>query len=259
MSQNSLPVRRFLHQIHLQRGLVLGVIILSALLAFEIFNYSTTEYALTDLLGDMRFFGLHWSTILSIAFCGIDFAGIARLFTPSLSPQPGSSGPHETWYLFGAWLLAASMNAMLTWWGVSLAVLGHETLGNAMIGRTTLLRVVPIFVALMVWLIRILIIGTFSVAGENLFSAGAPSNRTSYRPAPPAYGSRPALPQNSAQTQFNRKINASGSGFARQPLPSNHPDAPEPPEPTYHPLSAMTSRFDKISETRHNSTPARRF
>ncbi len=143
---------------------------MSALLAFEIFNYSTTEYALTDLLGDMRFAGLHWSTILSIAFCGIDFAGIARLFTPCNPHRLERQDPHETWYLFGAWLLAASMNAMLTWWGVSLAVLGHETLGNAMIGRTTLLRVVPIFVALMVWLIRILIIGTFSVAGDDLFS-----------------------------------------------------------------------------------------
>ena len=179
MSQYPSSVSRLFRQIHLQRNLVFGVIIMSALLAFETFNYSTTEYALTDLLGDMRFAGLHWATILSIAFCGIDFAGIARLFTPSQSPQAGTPGSHETWYLFGAWLLAASMNAMLTWWGVSLAVLGHETLGNAMLGRTTLLRVVPIFVALMVWLIRILIIGTYSVAGEDLFSQRASIERPS--------------------------------------------------------------------------------
>ena len=259
MSQNSLPVRRLWRQLHLQRGVVFGVIIMSALLAFEIFNYSTTEYALTDLLGDLRFAGLHWSTILSIAFCGIDFAGIARLLTPSLSPQARASSPNETWYLFGAWLLAASMNAMLTWWGVSLAVLGHETLGNAMIGRTTLLRVVPIFVALMVWLIRILIIGTFSVAGENLFSQNAQANNTYYKPARPGYGNRPALPQNSAQAQFKRSMSASGSGFGRRPTPSNSPEAEEQPEPTYHPLSAMTSRIDKIAETRQNSTPSCRF
>ena len=264
MSQNSLPVKRLFRQLHLQRGLVFGVIIMSALLAFEIFNYSTTEYALTDLLGDLRFAGLHWSTILSIAFCGIDFAGIARLFTPSLSPQSGASGPQETWYLFGAWLLAASMNAMLTWWGVSLAVLGHETLGNAMIGRTTLLRVVPIFVALMVWLIRVLIIGTFSVAGENLFAQGAQQNNTYYKPVRPGYGggnNRPALPQNSTQAQFNRSMSAMGStAFGRKPLPPNRQEtADEPPEPTYHPLSAMTSRIDKIAETRKNSPPPRRF
>ena len=38
-------------RIRLQRGLAFGVIIISALLAFEIFNYSTTEFALADLRG----------------------------------------------------------------------------------------------------------------------------------------------------------------------------------------------------------------
>jgi len=37
----------------------------------------------------------------------------ARLFTP----EQGRDEPAEVWYLFGAWLLAAAMNAILTWWG----------------------------------------------------------------------------------------------------------------------------------------------
>ena len=152
--------------IRLRRGLAFGAIIIGALLAFEVFNYSTTDFALHDLLGDLSFLDLRWSTILALAFCGIDFAGIARIFTP----EEGADEPAEVWYLFGAWLLAATMNAMLTWWGVSIAILGHETLGNAVVDRATLLEVVPIFVAVMVWLSRVLIIGTFSVAGERLFS-----------------------------------------------------------------------------------------
>ncbi len=56
------------------RGLIFGVIIIAALLAFEAFNYSTTDYALRDLLGDLKFLGVHWATILTVAFCGIDFA-----------------------------------------------------------------------------------------------------------------------------------------------------------------------------------------
>src|SRR3989304_5261651 len=115
--------RRF----HLSRGLVFGVLIIGALLAFEIFNYSTTEFALNDLLGKLSFGGVAWATILAIAFCGIDFAGIARLFTP----QRGADEPKEVWYLFGAWLLAATMNALLTWWGVSIAILNHQTNGDA--------------------------------------------------------------------------------------------------------------------------------
>jgi hypothetical protein len=103
----------------LQNGGRLTYLILAVALAgFEMFNFSTTQYALGDLLGNLKFFGIQWATILAIAFCGIDFAGIGRLFLPD---NEGSSG-QETWYLFGAWLLAATMNALLTWWGVSMAL-----------------------------------------------------------------------------------------------------------------------------------------
>jgi len=155
-----------LQRIHFRRGLAFGVIIIGALIAFEMFNYSTTEYALTDLLGGLKFLGLPWATILAIAFCGIDFAGIARLITP----EEGTGKSLEVWYLFGAWLLAATMNAMLTWWGVSLAIANHSTLGNAVVERQTLLHVVPVFVAVLVWLIRVLIIGTYSTAGTRLLT-----------------------------------------------------------------------------------------
>lgn len=161
---NTIPI--FSNRIKVQRGLIFGLLIVTALMAFELFNYSTTDFALRDLLGDLRFLGVRWATILSIAFCGIDFAGIARLFTP----EQGADEPTEVWYLFGAWMLAAVMNAMLTWWGVSIAILSHDTLGNAVVARATLLKVVPIFVAVMVWLIRVLIIGTISMAGDRLFS-----------------------------------------------------------------------------------------
>ena len=36
-------------------GLVLGMILFIALVAFETFNYSTTQYALSDLLGNLHF------------------------------------------------------------------------------------------------------------------------------------------------------------------------------------------------------------
>jgi hypothetical protein len=187
MKKPDVPYRNFgslLKRAGLQRGMLFGVLIITALLAFEVFNYSTTQYALSDLLGGLRFAGVSWATILSIAFCGIDFSGIARLFTP----EEGGDEPAEVWYLFGAWMLAATMNAMLTWWGVSLAILNHQTLGNAVVDRQTLLRIVPIFVAIMVWLIRVLIIGTFSIAGERLFSmdSGHPAASTRQSARPPA-------------------------------------------------------------------------
>jgi hypothetical protein len=150
----------------IRRGMAWGVIIIGALLAFEMFNYSTTQFALHDVLGDLKFAGIRWATILALAFCGIDFAGIARLFTP----EQGRDERTEVWYLFGAWILAAAMNATLTWWGVAVAIASHPNLSSEVISATTLTKVVPVFVALMVLLIRVLIIGTFSVKGGKLFS-----------------------------------------------------------------------------------------
>jgi hypothetical protein len=260
---NSIP---FLSsRVKLQRGLVFGLLIVTALLAFELFNYSTTDFALSDLLGDLKFVGVRWATILSIAFCGIDFAGIARLFTP----EQGTDEPAEVWYLFGAWMLAAVMNAMLTWWGVSIAILNHETLGNAVVARETLLRIVPIFVAVMVWLIRVLIIGTISLAGDRLFSQAEVrrvSPRTSRRISsgsnrPLNTGqsrSRAIRPLTSERSPLKRRgVNA--SSYRPSPKPESQygrgleDNSQEPEynsiEPIYTPVS-MTGSRDRTRQAR---------
>ena len=155
-----------LSRLRIHRGLTVGALIVAALVAFEAFNFGTTEFALTDLLGSVQFAGLPWATILALAFCGIDFAGLVRLFTPSGSTHD----PAEVWYLIGAWFLAATMNATLTWWGVSVALLSHQSLGGAILGADTLQKAAPVFVALLVWLVRVLIIGTLSMSGRRIFA-----------------------------------------------------------------------------------------
>lgn len=202
------------HRINQQRGLIFGILIVTALLAFELFNYGTTDYALSDLLGGLEFMGIRWATILAIAFCGIDFAGIARLFTP----EEGADEPAEVWYLFAAWLLAATMNAMLTWWGVSLAILNHETLGNALVERSTMVRVVPIFVAVMVWLIRVLMIGTFSVAGERLFTQAERSQLKGIMRRRPLHNQQ--LPMNSEPVI--RRPSVATATFSPAPKPGSN-------------------------------------
>jgi hypothetical protein len=257
MSANSFSGQNFgvvFSRIRLQRGMAFGIIILSALLAFEIFNFSTTEYALQDLLGNLTFLGVSWATILAIAFCGVDFAGIARLHTP----EAGNGQPSETWYLFGAWLLAATMNAMLTWWGVSLAIVNHSTLGNAVIDRQTLLRVVPIFVAVLVWLIRVLIIGTYSQAGTRLLTQrefrSSSNSRSGYQINPgtqyannrslgtPSHGN--AVSSN-AFRQAQRSANQiqNDPGYSRQ-------------EPVYTPVQAAPAGRNPVANPpNQNQTP----
>jgi hypothetical protein len=232
MSTNSYSGKDFgvlFNRIRLQRGLAFGIIILSALIAFELFNYSTTEYALTDLLGNLSFLGISWATILAIAFCGIDFAGIARLHTP----EAGYGQAGETWYLFGAWLLAATMNAMLTWWGVSLAIVNNSSIGNSVIDQQTLIRVVPIFVAVLVWLIRVLIIGTYSLAGNRLLTQRdfrSPGTNKGYNNAK-------SLPQNSGRSlgmpANGNTINASPYRSANGQGNSTYSNTSARQDPTY--------------------------
>jgi hypothetical protein len=237
------------HNREINRGAAFGTIIIGALLAFEIFNFSATQHALQDMLGTLSFGGFKWATILAIAFCGIDFAGIARIFTP----EQGRDEPAEVYYLFGAWLLAAGFNAILIWWSVSVAIANNGGIqGTTSISGQALAQGVPIFVAAMVWLIRVLIIGTISLAGDRLFTTAASHQsyqaRQSYNNNPqprPSYQSqsyqRPVnQPSNQPilrpASQINRPVNSNNFRPAPKPV-SSQQSSFIPPEPTYHPVS----------------------
>ena len=218
-----------------KRGLIFGLIILCALLAFEVFNYSSTLFALTDILGALSFGPLRWATMLAFAFCAIDFAGIARIFTP----EQGRDEPAEVWYLFAAWFLAAAFNATLTWWGVSVAILQHNAAGGVLLGATAMTKVVPIFVAAMVLLIRVLLINTFSIAGERIFSLA--DHRT------PRYQSQPAFRNTNVES-----LRTPSQSYPR-PAPKPTPAASSRPlynEPTYHPVGMSAQEYGDNSNVR---------
>jgi hypothetical protein len=230
----NLSVSRAWDSLIRRRGNAFGYMIFGALIAFELFNFSTTKFALQDVLGNITFIGLEWATILAIAFCGIDFAGIARIFTP----EQGRDEPAEVWYLFGAWLLAAAMNAMLTWWGVSVAIQGRQAAGTAVISSAAMTKIVPVFVAVMIWVIRVLIIGTFSVAGEGLFQHQTSSRRQTATTSQP----RPALTRPATTTTAAVRPASSLPSYR-----SSAPPRPSPrPEPTYHntPMSARSADYE---------------
>ncbi len=136
-------------------SLYMAVIIL-ALAAFEFFNFSATDFALRDILGNQGSGLLTWSTILALAFCGMDIAGIAKILA---SPKE-DTGERSGWYLLGAWVLAAAMNAGLTWWGISVAIYNQPAHAVMIMDPMTYVTVIPVLVAVMVWMIRVLIIGT---------------------------------------------------------------------------------------------------
>ena len=231
--RNNRGISSMLKGLTVKRGFAWGIIIICALVAFEVFNYSTTQFALNDVLGNLTFAGISWATILAVAFCGIDFAGIARLFTP----EQGREEPAEVWYLFGAWILAAAMNAGLTWWGVSVAIVSHTSLSSEVMSTATLTKVVPVFVAIMVLLIRVLIIGTFSVKGEKLFSQ-ADSRSSSPRPVLQSAGALTPRPLPATLSPFRPATKVARSE-------SNYPRS----EPTYHNMSLQTKSVREAEYT----------
>jgi hypothetical protein len=151
-----------------------GFLLAAALLAFEIFNFKATQFALADLLGGVSFVGIRWATILAIAFCAIDVAGLLWFFT--LGESRGNS--LEAWYLIGAWLLGATMNAFMAWWAVSVTLVNYGST-SGFLGQLSLLDTLPIVVAAMVWLTRIMFIGALSATAGYLFAPSAPSGTPS--------------------------------------------------------------------------------
>jgi hypothetical protein len=218
-----------------KRGLIFGGIILLALMAFEVFNFSSTLFALSDILGNLSFGPVTWASILALAFCAIDFAGIARIFTP----EQGRDEPAEVWYLFAAWFLAAAFNATLTWWGVSVAILQHNAQGGVLLGQENMTRLVPIFVSAMVLLIRVLLINTFSIAGERIFTM-ADQNRYAQSQYKPAYRTE------------NESYRTPATSYPR-PAPKPTPAASTRPlytEPTYHPVGMNAQEYSENNSVR---------
>ncbi len=217
------------------RKLIIGLILLVALIAFELFNFDTTQYALRSLLGDVRFLGIMWATILAVAFCAIDFAGLTRLFTP----ERGREEPREVWYLMGAWLLGATMNAVMTWWAVSLTLLNHP-FGNEVLSREQLLRYVPIFVAVLVWLTRILFIGALTVTGEQFLGQQRSKKRKSSSNSSGSQ-TRTAVPKRAASQQ--RPMPRQSAPKRSAPVPKQSAPVPKQSTPVQRsaPMQSVSS------------------
>jgi len=131
------------------------LIVLGALIALEVFGYSATLFALEDILGGHGAESFSWPIILSCAFCVMDAVGVAKLLSTQ-KPEDKDSG---RWYLFGAWAAAAGMNAVLTWWGISAKVYSQPVPAVMLIDPMIYVAVVPVLVSVMVWIIRMLMIG----------------------------------------------------------------------------------------------------
>lgn len=150
----------------------------------------------------------------------------------------------------GAWLLGATMNAVMTWWAVSLTLLNHQ-LGNEILDREQLLRIVPIFVALLVWLTRILFIGSLTVAGETMFDfhGEEAENQLQVRPQPAVKPQ--ALPVASTTQPVTARPNNTRPA-APPPQPANRPRVTTPAASFSAPSEVTSSAPQLTQPTRPN-------
>jgi hypothetical protein len=129
---------------------------------------------------------------------------------------------------------------------------------------------VPIFVAAMVWLVRVLIIGTFSVAGERLFSlaenhASQPAYRNqpaqsyaqhSYNPAPKPQSQPYQQPYRAPQTN---NLGSAQASFRPAPKPTpTYNNERSTVEPTYHPVGMSASSMERGERNNNSNSSLRR-
>jgi hypothetical protein len=90
--------------------IIVMIVILSV---YHYYNYNFTYFAITDILGN-SLIGVTWAQILSLTFCSVDIFWVVKVLYPKFSTFD--------YYLVGAWFLTVIMNALLLWWGLSLAI-----------------------------------------------------------------------------------------------------------------------------------------
>ena len=139
----------YLQKLGFRRRSLIHSLLVIGNISFMVFTYATVAYALHDVFGDLRFWGIRWASILTFNFSGIEYAGLARLLTPD-SEDP----PSETKYLLMAWILVTIFNSLLIWWTIHIGFTDPQNPYYADIPSVSP-NIVAIIIVLLVWIIKI--------------------------------------------------------------------------------------------------------
>lgn len=137
-------------------------IVLVGLFAFDLFNYATTQAALSSFITDMVF-GIGVAQVLAIAFCTADLGGLTSIFTYERGLM---KEPWWVWMFTAGWLITSTINAFLTWWAILIGMQGAP-MSNPLYTAEELYKTVPVAIAAAVWIIRLLLVGSTIVAWDH--------------------------------------------------------------------------------------------
>lgn len=208
-------------------------------MAFELFNYVSTEAVIHTWIGsvliDLGFLSISWSTLMAVAFCATDLGGLAAIFTP----ETGKDESIEVKILFVIWMFTSLFNAVLTWLGILNQMQTQPFGGNMALSREMILTVFPFMLAAFLYAVRITLIMTIvkMIDGKTVLSdlvkfkpravmgqQPKPQQQPQGKPSWGWGGNNRGKPQ--PQPQPARTFSG-GNGSNRTPPP------PEPPESPY--------------------------
>jgi hypothetical protein len=175
---------------NLPKSAILGLLIFLGLAAFDVFNFATTRDALSSIItATLLNIPLSWP--LAVAFCAIDLGGIASVFTK----EKGFREPWYVWMLGAGWIIASIANSGLTFMAIRMGMASAPIMHNPLIPADIAIKWVPILLASVIWLIRVMIIGSIIVADNHKEPVVA-------KPAQPAFrmaGSSRPMPKPNPQ------------------------------------------------------------
>jgi len=153
-----------------------------------------------------------------------------------------------------------------------MAISNHSIQSAAIVDASKIMQVVPLFIAILVWIIRVLVIGTIGSMGEQMLWGQQPSvaNRSSSLRSSrqPVSAARQAQPQrNSSTTRFSAPMAQERGSSQDEPMRISAATAHPPvsaamprenavhrpnrrfqsSEPTYHQLNTLGNEADNHS------------
>ena len=127
----------------ISRRFIKGIVLAISLFAFEVFNYDTTHMALVNWFAQANPASVNkivW------AFCLLDLMRLTQFF-----------GIKHSAFIQKIWLFGVGVNALFTWYNARMTVWQYD-FGHVVLRRQQVVLYVPIFIALLVFLTRVLFV-----------------------------------------------------------------------------------------------------
>jgi hypothetical protein len=195
-----------------------GFLIVIGLLAFDLFNFATTKTSLESFIGAETILGISIAQALAIAFCAVDLGGLTSLFTS----EKGIDEPWWVWMFGAGWLVASLANAALTWWAVLLGIQTAPAIRNPLFTAEQLYTYVPAILAITVWLIRLLLVGTTIIAWDR----SDPLPKLKKKALPQSFPQRPPIQKPAPQFIGQMPPKPNGNGALAVSGPATGPNLP---------------------------------